>query len=1103
MESPTKLAPSVVSPPNGDSIRYSTSSSMPPVPPPSFFLESLHEASDFDSPSPSSANSSSSNASINKANNQLHINPALAVASGLRRTRAETFSSYNTSKGLKDEVVEQTPPTTAVASGRARAGSLSLPANNISTAFGPSLFATSWQPGQPQTPTTPSANNVNVSQDLMSGGGAEETASLVRTLDLLGLDDALDRGSLNTPQSAPGNMGFSGGGVHALFGRAPGDSSVFTSPTSPSPTTSPSHIRSRSYSMAVGEQLSITIPNHNASSLRPRATSIAYIESTGLDNESMLSRKPANERLARADNSTAIPEESMPHLYMGESSPNGSPNGFGPDSPSNHEQIPTRSLWIGNIDTTISPSDLLSLFSPFGVIESLRILTDKECAFVNYVRIEDAIRARDEMQGSRVGSCIVRVGYGKAESISDNQGMQPTKSLWIGNIPPMTEPAELENIFRVFGPIESARVLTHKNCGFVNYERLEDSMEARKAMNGREIGGSVVKINFAKVPSGVATPGSSPDHERPPYNYIMSTPTRSSSSANARDASMDPNAPSFSPLGARTQGILYAGGGIPTLMGGIPTMTSNGMSMLMGNQPQQQQPPLNGYESHMQASADSLDLSLLPFDADSYASTIPPPPEPRVNRRVDQNRLRDMRKRLEGHITLKEVDLIYQEILEDTVDLCTDYIGNVVIQKIVDKSTDQHRLRLLEKVAPHMAAIGIHKNGTWAVQKMIDSAKTTQQIQVIVTALRAYCPPLLLDQFGNYVVQCCLRLGAHRNQFVFDAMHSKVVDIAQGRFGARAMRACLESQYTTKRQQKHVAIAVVQNSVQLCTNPNGAILITWLLDTSSLPGRFRVLAPKIAPHIAALCTHKLASATILKLVTQRIELDARDVILKAIFFGDDIVLEEILTDQVHGVSVIQKILASACVSIDEKIRLGERTRQVLGRMPELQDNAMGYKRLLDELAVIPSAAPQLGAESSMSVQDIVSPLTPQSSFFAPTATTNTSTINNNMNTITHNSSNNSNNNNNAYFSHLPTPSHSPNPPITSYMPQYASNQFQQPNFGPTSYMGYPTSPPHQSLLKNSSGMSSYASPNKYGNGGLSSQRYPGAQFGSLQIDESG
>ena len=349
-------------------------------------------------------------------------------------------------------------------------------------------------------------------------------------------------------------------------------------------------------------------------------------------------------------------------------------NSFIADSPTIQEQTPTRSLWIGNIDTTISASDLLSLFTPFGVIESLRILTDKECAFVNYVRVEDAVRARDEMQGSRVGNCVVRVGFGKAESISENQGMQPTKSLWIGNIPPVTEPADLENIFRVFGPVESARVLTHKNCGFINYERLEDAMEARKAMNGREIGGSVVKINFAKVPS-VSTPGSSPDHERV-HNFIMATPTRQSQSTTPLSTpgltaslsgitTMDPNAPSFSPLGARS---FYGGGAIPTLMGGIPNANpTNGMPSvhMIG------QAALNGFDSHLGTSSESLDLSMMPFDSDSYAQVIPSLPEPRAHRRVDQNRLRDMRKKLEGHITLKEVDLIYQEIIDDTVDLCT------------------------------------------------------------------------------------------------------------------------------------------------------------------------------------------------------------------------------------------------------------------------------------------------------------------------------------------------------------------------------------------------------------------------------------------------
>lgn len=137
---------------------------------------------------------------------------------------------------------------------------------------------------------------------------------------------------------------------------------------------------------------------------------------------------------------------------------------------------------------------------------------------------------------------------------------------------------------------------------------------------------------------------------------------------------------------------------------------------------------------------------------------------------------------------------------------------------------------MLEQIAPYLGSVGIHKNGTWAAQKIVDTSRTpgqvcmfiwlkfhTQfsgfimlipssyhlflQIHLICFHLRPYIPALLLDQFGNYVVQCCLGLGPELNQFIFDAVVEKCWEIAQGRFGARAMRATLESPHVTKRQQ--------------------------------------------------------------------------------------------------------------------------------------------------------------------------------------------------------------------------------------------------------------------------------------------------------------
>jgi hypothetical protein len=74
-------------------------------------------------------------------------------------------------------------------------------------------------------------------------------------------------------------------------------------------------------------------------------------------------------------------------------------------------------------------------------------------------------------------------------------------------------------------------------------------------------------------------------------------------------------------------------------------------------------------------------------------------------------------------------------------------------------------------------------------------------MRLITENLHAYTPALFMDQFGNYVVQCCLRFGAPWTDFIFESMMEKLWETAQGRFGARAMRACLESHSATKEQQ--------------------------------------------------------------------------------------------------------------------------------------------------------------------------------------------------------------------------------------------------------------------------------------------------------------
>jgi protein JSN1 len=182
-------------------------------------------------------------------------------------------------------------------------------------------------------------------------------------------------------------------------------------------------------------------------------------------------------------------------------------------------------------------------------------------------------------------------------------------------------------------------------------------------------------------------------------------------------------------------------------------------------------------------------------------------------------------------------------------------------------------------------------------------------------------------------------------------------EVAQGRFGARSMRACLESQHITISQQRRIATAVILNSIPLATNPNGALLLTWLLDTSGFPSRYNLLAPRFTPHLSHLCTHKLASLTVLRIVNQKIEPAASHQIVDALFSSPgDHVLTDVLGDQVNGVAVVHKILTSPFIDPMAKPEYMEATKRVLIELKVIATQA--YRRLIEEVGLpVPNFQP--------------------------------------------------------------------------------------------------------------------------------------------------
>lgn len=204
-------------------------------------------------------------------------------------------------------------------------------------------------------------------------------------------------------------------------------------------------------------------------------------------------------------------------------------------------------------------------------------------------------------------------------------------------------------------------------------------------------------------------------------------------------------------------------------------------------------------------------------------------------------------------------------------------------------------------------------------------------------------------------------------------------EVAQGRFGARSMRACLESPNITINQQRRIATAVILNSIPLATNPNGALLLTWLLDTSGFPSRYNLLAPRFTPHLSHLCTHKLASLTVLRIVNQKIEPEASTQIVEALFSSQaDHVLTDVLGDQVNGVAVVHKILTSPFIDPVDKQTYMEATKRVLIELKVIATQA--YRRLIEEVGL---PVPNFQPTYTTNIPPPGKKITPQSQFGMP------------------------------------------------------------------------------------------------------------------------
>jgi polyadenylate-binding protein len=160
---------------------------------------------------------------------------------------------------------------------------------------------------------------------------------------------------------------------------------------------------------------------------------------------------------------------------------NGGPNQF----------VPT-SLYVGDLEWSVTDSQLYDMFNQLGQVVSVRVCRDMTTrrslgyGYVNYANPQDAGRALEVLNFTPVNGKSIRIMYSHRDPSVRKSG---SGNIFIKNLDKAIDHKALHDTFSAFGNILSCKIATDnfgesKGYGFVQYETEESAQTAIEKLNG-------------------------------------------------------------------------------------------------------------------------------------------------------------------------------------------------------------------------------------------------------------------------------------------------------------------------------------------------------------------------------------------------------------------------------------------------------------------------------------------------------------------------------------------------------------------------------------------------------------------------------------------
>lgn len=281
----------------------------------------------------------------------------------------------------------------------------------------------------------------------------------------------------------------------------------------------------------------------------------------------------------------------------------------------------------------------------------------------------------------------------------------------------------------------------------------------------------------------------------------------------------------------------------------------------------------------------------------------------------DQNGCRFLQRKFdEGGA--QTIAYVFPEILENVTSLMKDPFGNYLIQKLLDRCSEEQRTEVVKAVAEkgELVTIALSTHGTRAVQKLIETLTSKEQRALAIQALAPGVVHLIKDLNGNHVVQRCLqRLGPEDSQFIYDTAVTYCVEIASHRHGCCVLQRCID--FATHEQRRSLIMEISTHAYELSQDAFGNYVVQYVLDLGQPEASQRIMTV-LSGHYAELAVQKFSSNVVEKCLKLGGLDDARESIIREIM--ESPALPRLLQDQ-YGNYVIQSALAVTSGSLHQAL----------------------------------------------------------------------------------------------------------------------------------------------------------------------------------------